>query len=42
MAMKAWFEPSRLQNDAGFVEGWMVVAVIGLLPRALVEGEGIL
>jgi hypothetical protein len=28
-----------LRNDAGFVEGWMVVVVVGL-PSAMVEGEG--
>jgi hypothetical protein len=35
-------DPSRLWNDAEFVDGWMVVVVVGLLPRALVEGEGVL
>ena len=35
-------EPSRLQNDVGFVEGWMVVVVVvvGLLPSAVVKCEG--
>jgi hypothetical protein len=35
-------EPSRLPDDAGFVEGWVVMVGIGLLPRALVEGEDVL
>ena len=35
-------EPSRLRNDAGFVDGWMVVVMIGLVPRALVESERVL
>ena len=35
VATTARCEPSRLRNDAGFVEGWMVVVAVGLL---LVEG----
>jgi hypothetical protein len=42
MATTARWEPSRLRNDAGFVDGWMVVVVVGLLPGALVKGEGVL
>ena len=33
--------PSRLRNDAGFVDGWMAALVVGLLPRVLVEGAGV-
>jgi hypothetical protein len=42
IATTARCEPSRLRKDAGFVDGWMVVVVVGLLPRALVESEGVL
>jgi hypothetical protein len=38
IAMTTRCEPVRLRNDAGFVEGWLVVVVmVGLLPSALVE-----
>ena len=33
-------EPSSLQNDVGFVEGWMVMVMVALLPSAVVECEG--
>ena len=35
-------EPSRLRNDPGSVDRWMVAVVVGLFPRALVNGEGVL
>ena len=38
IAMMTRCEPGRLRNDAGFVEGWMVVVMVGLLPGAFVEG----
>jgi hypothetical protein len=39
IATTARCEPNRLRNDAGFVDGWMAVDVVGLpLLRALVEG----
>jgi hypothetical protein len=42
IATTARCAPSRLRNDAGFVDGWMAVVVVWLLllPRALVEGAG--
>ena len=38
IAMTARCEPGRLRNDAGFIEGWMVMVMVGLLPSALVNG----
>ena len=42
IATTAQCKPSRLQKDAGSVDWWMVVVVVGLVPRALVGGEGML